>query len=91
MCMTMSSGNFEGCTASLTSVSGACHKGVLPEDVDECHLGFQESKPHTNTITWAPSEWHVAELGPLLLLFRPEPEEEHRISDKKTLELTLHP
>lgn len=67
------------------------HKGVLPEDVDECHLGFQESKPHTNTITWAPSEWHVAELGPLLLLFRPEPEEEHRISDKKTLELTLHP
>lgn len=55
------------------------HKGVLPEDVDECHLGFQESKPHSNTIAWAPSEWHVAKLGPLLLLFRPEPEEEHLI------------
>ena len=56
------------------------HKGVLPEDVDECHLGFQESKPHSNTIAWAPSKWHVAELGPLFLLFRPEPKEEHLMS-----------
>ena len=45
------------------------HKLVLPEDVDQYHLGLHEGKPHGNAVARAPAEGHVAHLrtlGPLL-------------------------
>ena len=45
------------------------HKLVLPEDVDQHHLGLHDCKPHGNAVARAPAEGHVAHLrtlGPLL-------------------------
>ena len=49
------------------------YKGILLEDLNESHLNLHEGKPHSNTVSRAPAERHVAESRSLCLLLRGKP------------------
>ena len=50
---------------------------VLPQDLDQSHLGLQQGKTHTNTVTRTHSKWHEAEWVSLSLLLSSEPAQSH--------------
>ncbi len=54
---------------------GGPHKRELPQHFNQSQFSLKHSKPHTNAVSRAMSEWHVTQLWALGLPLRGEPTE----------------